>query len=151
MDYPDAPQPTLDQLQLDLLEIKTYLLELSELQKLELVETRRNRKVTTQRLAAVGNRIFQLLLLVIVAGSGYLVYNQLEENAKNKIEEDLVTELVALIVAGISGHQLLVSKKEQKNLDAEEESISKELIDKYHTIKATHSKRDDNKEKIDIH
>lgn len=141
MEFPDTPQPTLDQLQLDLQEIKTCLLELNELQKLELLEIRRNRVANSKRLVSIGNRIVQLLLLTFIAGSGFFVYNQLEEASKTKINESFIIQVLGLALAGITSQQLFVNRKEQKNLDSEEEQASEDLVQKYKEIKETHSEK----------
>lgn len=132
-----AIPPTLEQLQLDLQDIKSCLSELSDLQKLELLEIRKNRVVNSRRLSSVGNRLFQLLLFALLGGAGIYMYQELDTGTKSKLAESYISQVgsqVIPVAVGLLGaQQLIANRKEQARYKEEEaeDDQENEVLRKY--------------------
>lgn len=132
-----AIPPTLEQLQLDLQEIKGCLTELSDLQRIELIEIRKNRVVNSRRLSSVGNRLFQLLLFALLGGSAIYMYKELDTGTKSKLAESYISQIGSQVIpigVGLLGaQQLIANRKEQAKYKEEEDEDNEdnELLKKY--------------------
>lgn len=128
-----ATPPTLEQVELDIQEIKETLYTLTDLQKLELLEIRKSRLKTGKQLSDVGDRLFQLIMFIMICGAAVLVYRDLDNGSKNKIAESFLSQIIPLGVGCISIHQIYTKTKENAQLrsSASEDQIRNEDVEKY--------------------
>lgn len=125
--------PSLEQFQTELREVKKLIEALTELQKLELIEIRKNRVINSRRLSSIGKKVYELLLLMIACGGGLFLYSDLEDSTKNRIAESGFANLLPVVLAAVAGKEVIDNRRQHDKIKKEDDNEYEEteLLDNY--------------------